>query len=322
MFKHRASVICTIASFCMLLLSSCAQSSSPPVAAPTTTATPAASITLTPTGTVDRTPVATATTAAPQHYTAHVILSGGARPDDLVFDQQGRLLFSDFYNGTVSRVNNDGSVTRILSGLAGPEGLVVLADGTLIIAEQHPNRILSLAPGSHSPAVLRNLPGTPSTARCKDGVDNIAFDATTQTLIVPDSPIGKVYRMSLDGKTLTLLASGIVRPVGAAVDAQGTIYVADECGAAIWSITPAGKTTRTGGFGMPDDVAFDQHGNILVIDLQPSIHALVRMNLATGRREILASRGFIEPQGIVIDSHDDIFVSDDYADIIVEYKPA
>jgi len=322
MFKHRASVICTIAACCMFLLSSCAQSSSPPTAAPTTTTTPTSVTTPTPTVAVNQTPVATATTAAPQRYTAHVILSGGARPDDLVFDQQGRLLFSDFHNGTVSRVNSDGSVTQLLSGLAGPEGLVVLADGTLIIAEQHPNRILSLAPGAHSPAVLRNLPGTPSTAPCKDGVDNIAFDATTQTLIVPDSPIGKVYRI---GKTLTLLASGIVRPVGAAVDSQGTIYVADECGAAIWSITPDGrsaKTTRIGGFGMPDDVALDQHGNILVIDLQPSIHALVRMNLATGRREILASQGFIEPQGLVIDSLDDIFVSDDFADIIVEYKPA
>ena len=325
MFNHRASVISTIAFFCMFLLSSCAQSPSPPVAVPTATASPTGVITPTSTSTVNRTPVATATTTAPRRYTAHVVLSGGARPDDLVFDRQGRLLFSDFYNGTVSRVNSDGSVTRILNGLAGPEGLVVLDDGTLIIAEQRPNRILSLAPGAHLPVVLRNLPGTPSTARCKDGVDGIAFDATTQTLIVPDSPTGKVYRMSLDGKTLTLLASGIVRPVGAAVDAHGTIYVADECGAAIWSITPAGrsaKTTRIGGFGMPDDVIFDQHGNILVIDLQPSIHALVRMNLATGKREILASRGFIEPQGLVIDQHDDIFVSDDYADIIVEYKPA
>ncbi len=321
MFRHSASVICTIASLCMLLLSSCTQSSAPPVTVPTATATPAVPVSPTSTAPVDRTPVVTVTPAVPQRYTAHVVLSGGARPDDLVFDRQGRLLFSDFYNGTVSRVNSDGTVTRILNGLAGPEGLGVLADGTRIIAEQHPNRILSLAPGAHLPVVLRNLPGTPSTARCKDGVDGIAFDATTQTLIVPDSPTGKVYRMSLDGKTLTLLASGIVRPVGAAVDAQGTIYVADECGAAIWSITPAGKTTRIDGFGMPDDVAFDQHGNILVIDLQPSIHALVRMNLATGKREILASRGFIEPQGLVIDSHDDIFVSDDYANIIVEYKP-
>ncbi len=265
-------------------------------------------------------PTATVGTT-PQRYTAHVILSGGARPDDLVFDRQGRLLFSDFYRGTVSRVNADGSVTRILSGVDGPEGLVVLSDGTLIIAEQRTNRILSLAPGANAPKVLRTLPGTPSGASCKDGVDGIGFDATTQTVIVPDSPTGEVYRMSLDGKTLTLLTSGIVRPVGAAVDGQGMIYIADECGGAVWRITPAGKTTRIGGFGMPDDVAFDQHGNMLVIDLEPSIHALIRMNLATGARETLASRGFIEPQGLVVDGHDDIFVSDDYADKIVEYIP-
>jgi hypothetical protein len=45
------------------------------------------------------------------------------------------------------------------------------------------------------------------------------------------------------------------------------------------------------------------------------------MNLATGERETLASQGFIEPQGLAIDSHDDIFVSDDYANIIMEYIP-
>jgi len=325
MLTYRASVICTIVSFCLIVLSSCSSSSPPTTAGFTATTTGRGAITSTPTGSINRTATTSAMPGtpgtAPQRYTSHVILSGNARPDDLIFDQQGHLLFSDFYNGTVSRVNSDGSVTQILSGVAGPEGLVALADGTLIIAEQRTNRILSLAQGTHSPAILRNLPGTPSAAPCKDGVDQIAFDATTQTLIVPDSPIGKVYRMGLDGKTLTLLASGIVRPVGAAVDAQGTIYVADECGAAVWSITPAGKTTRIDGFGMPDDVAFDQHGNLLVIDLLPSIHALIRVNLTTGKRETLASKGFIEPQGLVVDNHDDIFVSDDNANIIVEFKP-
>ena len=153
-------------------------------------------------------------------------------------------------------------------------------------------------------------------------MDGIAFDATNNTVIVPDSPIGNVYRLSLDGKTLTLLASGIVRPVGAFVDAQGIIYVADECGGAVWRIDPRGKTTRLGGFGMPDDVTLDGHGNMLVIDLQPAIHALIRLNLATGQRETLASTGYIEPQGLVIDAQGNIFVSDDYADKIVEYTPA
>jgi sugar lactone lactonase YvrE len=257
----------------------------------------------------------------PTHYTSQILLSGVGRPDDLAFDQQGHLLFSDFYNGTISRLNADGSVTRIVSGLAGPEGLVVLANGTMIIAEQRTNRILTFAPGAKSLAVLRAIPGTPGTAPCKDGIDGIALDATTDTLIVPDSPTGNVYRLSLDGKKLTLITSGIVRPVGADVDAQGTIYVADECGGAVVRITPDGRSTRITGFGEPDDVALDLHGNLLLIDLLPSIHALIRIRQSTGKHEILARKGFIEPQGLVIDGNDNIYVSDDYANKIVEFKP-
>ena len=128
--------------------------------------------------------------------------------------------------------------------------------------------------------------------------------------------------MSLDGKTLTLLASGITRPVGAAVDAAGNIYIADECGGALWHLSPSGKLTRIGGFGMLDDVVIDANGNILVTDLQPQIHALIRYNPTTGARTTLASRGYIEPQGLEIDQRGNIFVSDDYANIIVEYSPA
>jgi len=250
------------------------------------------------------------------------VFSGKGRPDDLVFDPQGRLVFSDFYNGNVRRLNADGSVTTIISGLAGPEGLVYLSNGTLIIAEQRTNRILKLSSNGMSLTVVRSLPGVPSSLTCKDGVDGIALDPTTNTLIVPDSPIGNVYRMSLDGSRLQLLASGIIRPVGAGVDASGNIYVADECGGAVWRITPGGATTRMGGFGMPDDVAFDAQGNMLVIDLQPSIHALVRVRRSTGAHEVLASKGFIEPQGLAVTKNGSIYVSDDYADTIVEFIPA
>ena len=323
MLRNRTTLICFTVLLCLILFTSCEQTS-PPAAVPTKTAsagrdksgpytpTPVITPTLTMSGTPDTTPT---------HYTSHVILSGVGRPDDLAFDLQGHLVFSDYYNGTVSRVNANGSVTVLISGIAGPEGIVFLSDGTMIIAEQRTNRILSLAPGARSPIVLRTLPGTPAGPPCKDGVDGIALDPITKTLIVSDSPTGDVYRMSLDGQNLTLLASGIPRPVGAAVDAHGTVYIADECGGSLWTIATNGKTTRMRGFGKLDDVAFDSHGNILVIDLQPSIHALIRIRRSTGRRETLASRGFIEPQGLAVDKNDDIFVSDDYANIIVEYKP-
>lgn len=282
--------------------------------------TPTTSV-ITPTPIVT-TPIPVPTHPTPQHYTRHVLLAGGNRPDDLVFDRAGHLLFSNPHNGTVNRLNADGSVTVLLSNIAAPEGLVVLADGTLVIAEQGTDRILTLSPGSLTPRVLRQLPGIPSTALCKDGVDGIAFDATTHTLIIPDSPSGDVYRLSLDGKTLTLLATGIVRPVGAAVDAKGNVYVTDECGGALWRITPGGQKTRFGNFGMLDDVSIDNNGNILVTDLEPTIHALIRFNPVTGVRETLASKGYIEPQGLVLDQSGDIYVADDYADIIVEYIPS
>jgi DNA-binding beta-propeller fold protein YncE len=316
LLKKRIIFTYTIGLTCLILFTSCEHTSTP-AASPTETATasptmPAITSTVTINGTPDTTPT---------HYTSRVIVSGGRRPDDLAFDPQGRLVFSDFYNGTVSRVNANGSITVLVSGIAGPEGLAFLPDGTMIIAEQQTNRILSLVPGATSLTVLRTLPGTPGGPPCKDGVDGIAYDPTTQTLIIPDSPTGNVYRMSLDGQKLTLLASGIPRPVGAAVDQHGTVYIADECGGSLWIIAPNGKTTRMGGFGKLDDVAIDSHSNILVIDLAPSIHALIRVRRSTGKREILASKGFIEPQGLVIDKNDDIFVSDDYADKIVEFKP-
>jgi len=188
----------------------------------------------------------------------------------------------------------------------------------MIVAEQRTNRILSFASQGASYTVLRQLPGTPGTQKCKDGVDGIAFDPTSNTLIIPDSPTGEVYRLSLDGKTLTLQASGMVRPVGATVDKQGNIYVADECGGDLWYIAPNKMKTSIGRFGMLDDVALDTHGNVLVTNLQPSIHALIRMNLATGKRETLVNNGLIEPQGLAIDAQDNIFVSDDYANLILE----
>src|SRR5438874_4262206 len=121
MFKRCTSVICTsILFFCLVSLTSCSNNSSGAA---------------TPTPTVDTTP---------KHYTAHIYYQGSLRPDDLAFDPQGRVLFSDGYHGTVDRINADGSVTVLVKGLGRPEGIIMLADNTLIIAEQKTNRMLAL----------------------------------------------------------------------------------------------------------------------------------------------------------------------------------
>src|SRR6266581_4453478 len=119
MLVKRTSVISSFILFCLVLLTSCTTSpSSITTPTPTRTAftTPTALPTVAPTqsGTPDTTPT---------HYSSHILLSGVGRPDDLAFDPQGRLLFSDVYHGTISRLNANGTVTVLLSGLAGPEGI-------------------------------------------------------------------------------------------------------------------------------------------------------------------------------------------------------
>src|SRR6266567_79777 len=95
--QHRIKVLVLILTF--LLCTACS-STSQPAPGPTPRAH-------SPTAISKPTPTAhpTKTAIAPQHYTARVLLHGIGRPDDLVFDQQGNLLFSDPHNGTVSRLN-------------------------------------------------------------------------------------------------------------------------------------------------------------------------------------------------------------------------
>src|SRR5690348_17349508 len=88
-----------LACLCMALLAACAGA---PAQGGAATSTPGAAAT----ASVSPTPSPIPT---PIRYTSRVILRGVGRPDDLAFDPQGRLLFSDFYNGTISRVNADGT---------------------------------------------------------------------------------------------------------------------------------------------------------------------------------------------------------------------
>src|SRR2546422_9088472 len=66
---------------------------------------------------------------APPPAGPQILLSNLPAPDDLAFDNDGRLLFSDNKAGTVSALNADSSVQLIASGLRTPEGIVVQGSG-------------------------------------------------------------------------------------------------------------------------------------------------------------------------------------------------
>jgi sugar lactone lactonase YvrE len=247
---------------------------------------------------------------APAPNGPQVLASSLQGPDDLAFDNSGRLLFSDVSAGTVSVLDADGSIQRIAGGLRSPEGIVVQADGRILVAEQGRNRIVSLEPESGAVIPWRTFVNRSAS----EGIDGIgpllpATDATGQPLadasdvIVPDSPNGVVWKVTPDGKTATVMATGMTRPVGAARDAQGRILVADE-GGALWILESSPRRFAT--LSTPDDVVVAHDGEIFVNTLgDNAIHTFDSSGHA-----VRVQTGIVQPQGIALDGADNLYYTE------------
>ena len=192
-----------------------------------------------------------------------VVVKNLPAPDDLAVGLDQRLYFSDIKAGTVSALNPDGSVERIAGGLSEPEGIVQqgrqYGSGPLLVAEQGRNRVVRIAMDfqSHAVTAWRAFPNPSARA----GIDGIGPELSNGDIVVPDSPNGEVWRVSGDGQTATRIASGLVRPVGAAVDASQRIFIADE-GGAVWILDPTRRRFAT--LPTPDDVAVGLDGHVFV----------------------------------------------------------
>jgi serine/threonine-protein kinase len=273
----------------------------------------------TPTATPSAVASPTCGPASPMHYTPVVIARGFGQPDDLTLDGQGRVLFADLGNGSVNRIEPDGRITVLVSGLPEPEGLIAEPDGALLIAVQGSNgdgidEIRRLLPGSATPTRLirfTNATGNP-------GLDGISRDPRTGDILAADSPNGKVYRISPDGEQITLLAGGFVRPTDAIADSAGNVYVADEYGNKVARIAPGGVVKILAQVPLPDDLAFDLDGSLLVTSLGSD--ALLRLDPASGRALGTVATALHEPQGLAVDSAGNLYVSEQRANTVVELK--
>jgi virginiamycin B lyase len=228
-----------------------------------------------------------------------VLLRNLPAPDDLAFDNNGRLLFSDIIAGTVSALRLDGSVERIAGGLSTPEGIVVQQDGRILVAEQGRNRVVAIDPQSHAVSLWHAFPNRTG----REGIDGIGPAMANGDIIVPDSPNGLAWRVSANGKTATQIASGMDRPVGAAADATGQIFIADE-GGALWALDPARH--RFAALSTPDDVGVGRDGHIFVNTLgDNAIH-----ELDAQAHQVSVVPNIQQPQGIALDGADNLYFTE------------
>lgn len=236
-------------------------------------------------------------------------------PHSIAVAATGVVYVADMNNHTIRKITPDGLVST-LAGLAGqkgiadgsgvaarfrsPAGLAVDADGTIYVADAGNHTIRKISPAG----VVTTLAGTAGSKGSADGSrQNARFNfphalaiGPNGILYVADTYSHTIRVIKPTGEVTTLAGqaghkghadgagplASFFHPSGLAVDAQGTLYVADNGNHTIRRITPAGVVSTLAGqaghrgsadgqgsaaqFDVPASLAIDATGNLYVAD--------------------------------------------------------
>src|SRR5207302_9427654 len=285
----------TVAALACMSLAACSASGTPstPTAPPVATGTPPPS------------PTARASLAAcpaPRSFSSLTVLAHVSNADDLATGPDGSLWASDAAS-VLEHLDASGHVLARLSDPHVPEGMVVLSDGRLVVAEQGPDRTVVLQPSTARTTTLLQLTARGGLA----GVDGIAWDATTGSILVPDSPNGTLLEVDPATGAVTHLASGMGRPVGAAVPPGGGFAVAAEHPGGLWHVPAAGGAkTQLGAVSDADDVVSTR--GLLYVTLLGA-QQVRAIDPSTGASAVLVN-GIGAPQGLTVLPGGSIAVAD------------
>jgi outer membrane protein assembly factor BamB len=277
----------------VLLIAALGCASCSPQPPPPASVSPTASTTTSPPGATSPSPAPATLAGCPptQPERALPVLARLAGdPDDVTAAPDGSMWVSDSELHALIHLSGTGAVLGRIA-VNDPEGTVVLADGTLAVADQAGNRVLAIAPTPGAAAkVLASLP----TVAGQLGVDGIGYDATAGQLLVPDSPAGRLYSFSPASGALTLLSSGMGRIVDAIIGPDGAIYAVAETARGLQRVPRGGgKSVQIGGLSELDDVVA-LNGLLYVTDLTGSVWAV---DPSTGDQRELVSQA-AAPQGL------------------------
>jgi sugar lactone lactonase YvrE len=182
-----------------------------------------------------------------------------ANPTSLAFDPEGRLHVSSRFEGTVHRIDRDGSATVVAADLGVACGIAFSADGTLFVGDRS-GTIFRVRDGR--PVPFATIPASIAAFHLAFGPDGWLY-VTAPTLGARDS----VYRVSPDG-LVEVFFTGFGRPQGLAFDARGVLHVVDALAGASgvyrFAIDRAAEPEQLVAGGSLVGLAFDPGGGVVL----------------------------------------------------------
>jgi sugar lactone lactonase YvrE len=291
----------------------------------------------------------------------------------------GGVFVADAANNTIRNVSVSGVATTVaglgstgysngpsnLARFLSPSGVAVDAGGNVYIADPAQCAVRMLSPGG----AVTTLAGG-STAGSADGTgpaasfnipSGVAVDGAGN-VYVADTGNSTIREISPGGLTTTLAgiagAQGNVdgvaavatfdSPLGVAVDASGTVYVADTGNGTVRRIGTAGTVSTLAGspgvFGYFDGtganaqfdelegIATDPAGNIYVVEGTGTVRMITPAGVVTtvagtflGLGDIDGSAEYSQfylPEGVAVDAQGDVFISNTGHDTIRKISPS
>jgi len=301
-------------------------------------------------------------------------------------DAAGNVYASDIGNSLVVKVSPSGILTVVagngVGGFSGdggpatnasltPAGVAVDAAGNLYVADTDNNRIRKVSPSGMISTVAGNGTsgfsgdGGPAISASLNDPQGVAVDAAGN-LYIADYGNNRIRKVNLSGIISTVAGSSargysgdggpatsasLRDPCGVAVDAAGSVYIADAANHRVRRVTSSGIISTVAGNGTwafsgdggpatsaslwaPCGVAVDAAGNLYIADkyndrirkVSPSgIINTVAGNGAykfAGDGGSATSASLNDPQGVAVDAAGNLYIADRYNSRIRKVSPA